>query len=244
MNIVEHLTCKHCNKIYKDPVFLKCCGGNICELDIADLSSKSSNGLFSCPHCNTDLKEEKFQCNTTLKALINQVELHKFKLNPDYVKTLKDFKEKIAKLENIHNDTLFLIYEKISKLKNKIDLDRERAKIEIEQLADGIIKKLNSYEVQFINETKSEELILHYNKLLKGMRNDLSEYEKCLISLNYTDEDRNKIRNNAEIRIKCLDSEIESYKSKVFKHKSLVYEPMKIDFESLFGKLIVSLFIK
>ena len=142
MNIVEHLTCKHCNKIYKDPVFLNCCGGNICKLDIADLLSKSSTGLFSCPHCNTDLKEEKFQLNTTLKVLINQAELHKFKINPDYVKTFKNFKEKIAKLENIHNDPENLIYEKISELKNKVDLDRERAKMEIDQLADGFIEKL------------------------------------------------------------------------------------------------------
>ena len=192
MNIVEHLTCKHCNKIYKDPVFLKCCGGNICELDIADLSSKSSNGLFSCPHCNTDLKEEKFQCNTTLKALINQVELHKFKLNPDYVKTLKDFKEKIAKLENIHNDPAYLIYEKILKLKNKVDLDRERAKIEIDHLADGIIQKLKSYEIQLKKEAKSKELIFYYEELLKDMKKELNEYEKCLISLSWIKSEKRK----------------------------------------------------
>ena len=76
------------------------------------------------------------------------------------------------------------------------------------------------------------------------MKKELNEYEKCLISLSYSDKERTKKRNDAEIRIKCLDSEIESYKSKVFKHKSLVYEPMKIEFESSFGKLVVSLSIK
>ena len=157
MNIVENLTCKHCNKIYKDPVFLNCCGRNICKIDIADLLSKSSNRLFSCPHCNTDLKEEKFQLNTTLQVLISQAELHQFKLNPDYVKTFKDFKEKIVKLENIQNDPENLIYEKISELKNKADLDREKAK------KAGIIEKLKSYEIQFKNETKSKELFFTIN---------------------------------------------------------------------------------
>ena len=239
MNLIENLTCKYCEKIYSEPVFLNCCGKNICKADI-DAISKSSTGSFSCPICNTELKNETFQINQLVQVLIDKTELHKLKIDPAYIKTLNDFKEKLARIENIHKDPLNLIYEKISELKMKVDLDREKAKAEIDRLADDMMTKLNSWESEFKAGSKSNEFLDYYNNLIATMKNNLNEYEKCLESLSFTDEDRKTKRIAITDVITTLEMETESFKNKLFKLKSLTYEPMKAEFGSLFGKLNVT----
>ena len=60
MVIKEKLEFKHCNQIYKDPITLICCGGNICKQHINDFFAISNT--FNCPFChqqnqNQDLLE-------------------------------------------------------------------------------------------------------------------------------------------------------------------------------------------
>lgn len=240
MNIIENLTCKHCNNIYKDPAFLSCCGKHICKRDINKLLSKTSTN-FLCPLCDSEVnKNEKFQINETLKVLIEEAELHKLKINPDYINTFKSFKDKIASFENMHNDPLNLIYENIAELKREVDLDRETVKAEIDALADDMHKTLNSYAAQFKKESKSKKFILYYDKMLSDLKNDLNEYEQCLKSLSFTDEDRKNKTNHFLEAINVLDTEKIDYKTKLFNYKSIVYEPMKAKIGDIFGKLIVS----
>ena len=238
MNLIENLTCKHCKKIYTEPVFLSCCGKNICKADI-DVISKFSTGSFSCPICNTTIQNRKFQINETLQVLIDEAELHKIKIDPEYLKTLNDFREKIATIENVHKDPFNVVYEKISELKMKVDLDREKAKAEIDKLADDMMKKLNSWETEFKAQSKSKEILSYYDNVIANMKTNLNEYEKCLKSMSFTDEERKKSKHAVSDAIKILDAETESFKNKLFKHKSLTYEPIKAEVGSLFGKLIV-----
>ena len=235
MNLIDNLTCKYCNKIYTEPVFLNCCGENICKEDILLFKSP-----FTCPICNTDTKKGKFQINQTLHVLIDEVELHKLKIDPSYLKKLKQFKEKIATIESIHKDPLNVIYEKISELKMDVDLDREKAKAEIDTLADEMITKLNYLEDEFKAESSSKEILSYYGNLIGFMKKELNEYEKHLKSLSYTDEDRKKKRNEVAEAIGILEKETNEFKNKLFKHKSLTYEPMQLNIGSLFGTLIVS----
>jgi hypothetical protein len=41
------------------------------------------------------------------------------------------------------------IYEEINELKRKVDLDREKSKKEIDELANDLIQQLESYETTF-----------------------------------------------------------------------------------------------
>ena len=236
MNLIENLTCKYCKKIYSEPVFLNCCGKHICKADMDDFLSKSL--IFPCPICNTELKNETFQINQTLQVLIDEAELHKIKIDQDYLSTLDNFKEKIANLELLHKDPLNIIYEKISELKMYVDFDRENAKAEIDRLADDMMTKLNSWASELEAESKSKQFLDYYDKLVANAKNNLNEYEKCLKSMSFTDEDRKNKKNSITHAIKILEMEINDYKFKLFKHKSIMYEPMKADVSSIFGKLI------
>ena len=241
MNLIDNLTCKYCNKIYTEPVFLNCCGQNICKEDI--LLFKSSTGIFTCPICNTAVKRGKFQINQTLQVLIDEAELHKLKLDPGYLKTLNEFKEKLANIESIHKDPLNVIYDKISELKMDVDLDREKAKAEIDTLADDMIAKLNYLEAEFKAESSSKEILSYYDNLIGFMKKELNEYEKHLKSLSYTDEERKKKRNDVTDAIAILGMETNEFKNKLFKNKSLAYEPMQPAIWSLYGTLIVSTYL-
>ena len=237
MNIIESLTCKFCNEIYKDPVALSCCGKNICKNDIDDL-----NDICACPFCGSEIQSQKLSINETLKIIIDEIELHKLKINPKYESQFKKFKEKIQIVERMHNDPENIIYDKLSELRRLVDLDRENAKLEIDKLADALIKKLVSYEIEFKSECKSKKNMDYYTKLIKSMNSKLNEYEKCLKSLRNSDKDKNEKSEEIKEEIRVLDCEISDYENKLFNYKSITYEPVKNGqkFENNFGKLVVS----
>ena len=235
MNIQEDLTCKYCNCIYSDPVSLICCGENVCKEHIDEIFSKpSTSDSLKCPLCDLDLPNQKFQINKSLKNLIER-EIHKLKIDPESEKFIAKLKEKIHNIESINNDPENLIHEKISELKRQVDLDREKINV----FADSLIKKLDSYEIEFKKECKSSTNLEYYGQLVEKMKIQLNEYEKYFKSLNNTPEDTKKKNKEIEDAITNLDKEIKEYENKLLKNKSITYDPMKSDHVNVFGKLIV-----
>ena len=78
-----------------------------------------------------------------------ETELHAIRMNPNYEKTLNNFKMEIRNLQTILKDPENFIYEEINELKRQVDLDREKPKGEIDELADDLIQQLESYEKKF-----------------------------------------------------------------------------------------------
>ena len=241
MNLNQNLTCKYCDRIFRKPVFLACCGEHICKVDVDYLLFECNSGIFRCPICDTSTPNPKFQINQTLQVLIDEAELHKFKLEPSYLKTLNEYKEKLAYIESIHKDPLNAIYEKISELKMDVDLDREKAKAEIDRLADITMKKLNYLEDEFKAESSSKEVSDYYDKVITIAKNNLNEYEKCLVSLSFSEKERKKKRNDVILSINHLNVKANEYKTKLFNNRVFVYQPRKAG--NIFGKLVVSFYI-
>ena len=90
MNAKEKLTCKYCNQIYNSPITLTC-GDSICKHHIEELISNNSINKFNCPVCNKENLNQELNPNKILEKLI-KIELHEFKINPIYEKTLDDLK--------------------------------------------------------------------------------------------------------------------------------------------------------
>jgi WD40 repeat protein len=235
MNIKENLTCKTCNKIYTDPVSLNCCGRYLCKKHIDETLNNQSINAQVCPFCDSEIQNQKCVVSQVLKNLIDESELHKFEISPEYVHILNDFKEKLNSIEHIYNNPESFIYHDISELKRQVDLDREYAKSEIDTLAEEILSKLNSFHDEFKNECSKESS--YFGDLIKEMKNEMDEYEKVLKSFKFNDEDRLlkslKIQKDAT----KLDFETKSYKNKLFKNKIIKYEPKN---NGVFGKLVVT----
>lgn len=236
MNIKEDFTCKLCKEIYKDPVFLNCCGENVCKMHIDELFEAQQTNV-SCALCSKDLPSQKFHINKVMKNLIDR-DVCKLDIDRKYEDVLEQLKMKIDQIENMHKEPENVIFNKIRELKRQVDLDKEEAKLKIDESAAEIIKKLDSYETEFKAGCQSISDSEYNGNLVANMKIKLAEYESVLRSLCSNNQERDKKSKETKHAIFILETEIQEYESKLFKNKTLDYEPM-IN-KAYFGKLIVS----
>ena len=238
MNIEEDLTCKCCNEIFKNPITLNCCGDNICKDHIEQLITNSTSNQFACPLCNKDNVNQNLNVNKFMQKMVEN-ELYKFKISSKYKKTLEQLKWEIQKIEAIVKDPKNFIYEEISELKRNVDLDREKLKCEIDDLANDLIQQLEKYEKKFKEEYKSNIDLDHYNEIIASSKKQLSEFEKCLSLFSTSKKERNEKCYQSEKTINFVQSMIKETKFKLFANTFLTYIPMQKSQGDLFGKLIV-----
>ena len=237
MDINEQLTCKYCKEIYKEPLSLSCCGENICKCHIEELLSIDESNHFFCPFCEVENANSNLCVNKLIQNLLNN-QLHKFELESNYKETLNKFKKEIEKLESILKDPDNVIYEEIQELKRQIDLDRERSKVQIDELADGFIKKLEKHEKKFKSEYKSNVDVHTYHALVESSKRQLFEYERCLNLFSIKKEERDEKNNQSEKEISSLKLKIKELNDKLFSNFSIKYKPIENE-KDLFGKLII-----
>ena len=238
LNIKKKLECKHCNEIYKQPITLVCCGNVICKQHVQEFISNSSSNKFTCPLCNQENTNQNFNVNTLLQELL-EIELHEFKLNPKYVKTLNDLEVEIKNLESILKEPQNYIYEEINELKRKVDLNREELKSQIDKLADDFIERLKSYETWFKSEYKSNVDLEYYKDLVESSKKQLAEYETCLNLFSVEIEKRDEKFKESEILIGTIQPKIKELKEKLFSNVSIKYQHTEVNIENVFGKLII-----
>ena len=231
MNLREDITCKCCNDIFVDPVTLSCCGESVCKKHLDEIFSKKVTRSSKCPICKENLPSEmKISVNKALKSLIDR-ELHKINIDSNHQNVLNDFKQKIQTIQALNNNSEAKIDSKFKIIKENVYQDKSNAKKEIDKLAEEILNKIATHE----NESKSS--LTSYTKLIADMSAKFSEYEKCLKSLNSTDEERKTKSGEIQDTIKFLETEIKSYKNVFSENSSIDYEPMKASISDFFGKL-------
>ena len=238
MNVNEELTCKYCKEIFSEPVTLNCCAENICKRHINELLSIDDSNTFVCPFCDLcDLKNanQNLCVNRLIQTLIEN-KLHKLEFNSDNKLTLEWFKKEIENLEAILKDPENIIYEKISELKRLVDLDRERTKTKIDELANDIIQQLEGYEARFKAESVPNADFEQYNLLLESFRKHMEEYEKFLNLFATKKEERKEKIKQTEKAICSLQGKINELKYKLFSNLSLTYKSTQPEF---FGELLV-----
>ena len=178
MNLEKMLTCKYCNKIYNEPITLAC-GESLCKEHIQELLSIDDTNSLICPFCNIQNSNQNFIVSKTIQDLLD-IQAHKFKIDPRLEQTFTNFKTEIRNLELILNEPENFIYEEINELKRQVDLDREKAKAEIDELADDLIQQLKTYEEQFRTEYKENVDMKHFMSLAEASKKQFNEYEQYL----------------------------------------------------------------
>ena len=232
MNIKEELTCQYCNQIFKHPIILNCCGENICKHHVDEMVSNK----FLCPLCKEENKNQIFKANKIIEKLIKR-ELHAFELDPKYETVLSSLRIEIEKIAAILKDPENYIYEEISELKRQVDLDRERLKIRIDELANDLIQQLESYERKFKSEYKAKVNLEHYNHLVKTSRKQLVEFENFFELFSTKNQEREEKYKDCERLVKVVQPSLIEIKNKLFSDLSLTYQLMEHKIEDLFGKL-------
>ena len=233
MKIKQELTCKFCSQIYNNPITLSC-GDTVCRHHIDEQISNK----FMCPLCNEENTLQNIKVNKLIENLL-RFELHEFKINPIYERVLNYFKKEIGNLEAILNDPERYVFEEINELKRLVDLDREKLNIQIDEIANEFIQRLEYCENVFRTECKTKMDLEHFNELLESSRKKLAEYEQCLSLFSTKNEDRYERRTESEKKILQLRAEIKELKEKLLSSLTISYEIAHVKKENLFGKLSI-----
>jgi hypothetical protein len=181
----EILKCAMCKETFTGiPVILNCCNVTVCESHVNDEVTSKKRKLFTCVLCETshEMSNKKFAPNKTVEQLlemevIKEVEIGKEKnLGAVYDllnKEIENLEMSFQKINDLIKDPKNFIYERISPLKNSIDVRKENFKARIDKISNKMIQKLEKYQQECY------ENIAKLN-LDKNSRDYLNEVEKHL----------------------------------------------------------------
>ena len=146
-SILNAIKCAICHEILESPVFLPC-SCNICKKHVSD----HSMDLIRCEICGVEhrIPTNGFHPNKSLQMII-KTEI----ANLDFGSVHKEAKKSCELIENalkefelLIKDPFFYTYERISELKNTIQLKGEELKLIIDQEMKRLIDRLEEYERQ------------------------------------------------------------------------------------------------
>ena len=120
-----------------------------------------------------------------------------------------------------------------------VDLDRERTKRKIDELANEFIQKLEAYETRFKAENVANVDLEEYNTLFESSRKQMEEYERFLNLFATKEEERKEKSQQSEKAISKLKYKINELKYQLFSNLYLTYKSSENDVEEFFGELLV-----
>ena len=175
--ILNAIKCAICNEILESTVILPC-SCNICYKHVKN----QTNGFIQCEKCQVEhqIRTNGFHANKALQVII-ETEI----ANLDFGSVHKEARKSCELIENalkefelLIKDPFFYTYERISELKNIVQLKGEELKLRIDEEMQKYIDRLEEYERQ------SKEY-LSYNEFKvesKRLENELKVFQSNLNS--------------------------------------------------------------
>ena len=181
-SILNAIKCAICKEIIESPVILPC-RDNICKKHILN----QTNDVILCEICGVEHKIPKngFQTNNVLKDIIETgiANLDFGNVHKEAKKSCESFEEILDDLQVLLKDPQFLIYEKISELKNIVELKREKLKLIIDKEMKKLIDKLEEYEKEckeYLSSNEFKEESKRMESEMKIAQSNLDSWIECL----------------------------------------------------------------
>ena len=234
------LTCKYsnCNKYYTQPLFLPC-SKNLCHFHIEELTNNYASKSIKCPFCqsNHELPEKGFPVNQDLVALLN-LNLHLTDKEKDANELVKKFEVIMNDFSIINKDPEHYIFSYISNVRNKIDIERERLLLKINQISDDMLEKLKNFEEECkSNLIKIQPLSTDHTLHLEKMQHKYLKWKNQLLTPNLDQNQVNELINDINEMIHLNNDKLFDYKNILLNEKGCYFIPKCLDFEEdLFGE--------
>ena len=176
------MKCILCHKTLESPVILPCS----CNICYKHVTNKTSD-LIQCEKCEVEhrIPTNGFHANKALQVII-ETEI----ANLDFGSVHKEAKKSCELIENalkefelLIKDPFFYTYERISELKNIVQLKGEELKLRIDEEMQKYIDRLEEYERQSKEYLSSNEFKVESQKLenqLKVSQSNLNSWIECL----------------------------------------------------------------
>ena len=181
--ILNAIKCAICREILESPVFLPC-SDSICKKHVTN----QSNGVIRCEKCKVEhrIPTNGFPSNPSLEAIIKS-EIGQLDFgchHKEAKKSCESFENALKEVEVLLTDPHFFIHERISELKNTVQLKGEELKLIIDQEMRKLIDRLEEYERQSKEYLSSNEIKEESKKFDNELKIAQSNLDSWLESLN------------------------------------------------------------
>ena len=234
--ISKALKCAECREILRSPVILPC-GLSVCK---HHTEAKSS---FYCMSCADEHSSPRgFPSNKALEEMI-AAEIQELDLGKEHKLALDlcaQLDTTIEKLASAYENPELYIHEKMSSLKNKVDLKRELLKLRIDEIADKMIEKVVKYEDECVTHSKSSSFKTDFEEVDDKVKSAKDDCKKWSANLNRLRVDVVDFENTSK---KCagligtlekkfleIDSVLLMGKALTFQHEIETFENFEICF--------------
>lgn len=231
--ISKALKCAECRQIIQSPVILPC-GLSVCK---HHTESKSKFFCMSCADEHTTPANGCFPSNKALEEMI-AAEIQELDLGKEHKLALdlcNKLNETIEKLSNAYENPELYIHEKMSTLKNKVDLKRELLKLEIDAMADKMIEKIVKYEDECKTHTTSSSFKADFKEVddkVKWAKADCKKWSANLNRLKVDVVDFENTSSKCQGLIGKLEQKFNEIESSLLLNKALTFEKEIGAFES------------
>ena len=181
--ILNAIKCAICHEILESPVFLPC-SDTICKKHV----SNQSNNVIRCEKCGVEHKipTNGFPPIPFLEAIIKSDigHLDFGSVHKEAKKSCESFDEALKEFEVLIKDPYVYTHERISELKNSVQLKGEELKLIIDQEMKKLFDRLDDYERQSKEYLSSNEFKVESQKLENELKLAQSKLDSWLESLN------------------------------------------------------------
>lgn len=242
--VSKAIKCVNCKQILSSPVILPC-GHSICEKHVRSAQS------IQCGKCGLEHKvpqSGRFPTNEPLSEII-ETKIEALNLGQHHSnarEACKLLQDELKLVNLILNDPNTFTYEVISELENRVDLKREKLKVQIDDEANILIDKLKDYKTRCSDATKGinvrEKHSAEANELEEAMKlaeGELDTWQSVLNKVDRFDErEWDKIKEDSEEKFASIREKMKNVKSelllKEFEDKVALIDPFeRINIDSL-----------
>ena len=177
------IKCGICREILESPVILPCYH-TICKNHV----SNQHNGVIRCQQCGDEhqIPTNGFHPNNSLQEII-EAEIANLELGSVHKEaktSCESFEKALKEFEVLIKDPNFFTHEKISELKNSVQLKGEELKLIIDEEMKKFIDQLDEYERKAKEYLSSHEFKEESKKLYSELKLAQSNLDSWLERLN------------------------------------------------------------
>ena len=181
--IRNSIKCAICHEILESPVILPCTD-TICKKHV----SNQTNDLIRCEKCGVEhqIPTNGFLSLPFLEEIIKSeiASLDLGSVHKTAKQSCKSFEDALKELEVLLKEPYVFVHERISELKNSVQLKGEELKLRIDEEMKKLIDRLEKYEKQSKEYSSSNEFKEESKKLDSELNKAQSNLELWIENLN------------------------------------------------------------
>lgn len=224
MDIIKAaIKCANCNKVLSIPVVLPC-GHSICREHTKNIENNKQLLCHKCGKTHKISKQQEFPVNEPLMDMINaQIESVNFgHVHQATRDSCSQLSEQLMLTETILNDCECFLHDWITDSKNRVYLKSEELKLEIDNVSQNLITRLENYEKECkenFKEPSFQSSARELDKLKEQTCAKLTKWNGYLNELAFDENKCMQTKSDCDNTKNEFSQKLDSFKHTIFLNK-------------------------